>query len=344
MLTGYRRLLRSQATPDTPERNASAQRLTALLSDEAYQRAILEAFGWLDPFVDDVTFLAHHEPAQAQQICLTAMKAKRPNSYLRHRLLGILTELPTHSTAATRSRKHVGLEDVVWVLQQKPADSEWLKEKYLAYADTGRSPVRSALLLALGRVGGSENVSFLLEVLRSSDRRTAWAAADALIEAARTDQGITHQVTESLIGRSRQAQNQGDRQRILYVLGFLRAEDARSLAQEALSSGNQRTAGWAVHLLQQIGPTDYDLESWLNELERATKGQAHGPWRGLWAQKRIVRGLQHAALSPDQCLRATTLAGDLARRLGDPAVTHPSPERNSLFAAARRLQGRPCAT
>lgn len=343
-LTGYRRLLKSPSTPTTPEWHASVQRLTALLDDEAYQRAILEAFGWLYPYVEDVKFLAAREPAHARHICLSVMKAKRPNSYLRRQMLSILTRLPTEGTAATRSRRPVGLEDVVWVLQQHPVDCAWLQERYSNFADTSQSPVRSALLLALGRVGGPENADFLLEVLRSSEGRTAWAAADALIDAAAADRAVKHQIIQTLIGRFLQARGQGDQQRILYVLGFVRAEDARTLAHDALSSGYQRTAGWAIHLLQEIGPTEQDLESWLDELEQVTKGQAQGPWRGLWAQKRLVRGLHHSALSREQCVRATELAGQLLPLLKDSGLAHPSPERNSLFVAAQRLRERPCPT
>lgn len=342
LLTGYRQFLRSQVTSDTLDSQASARLLTELLEDENYQQIILDAFGWLYPYIEDVKFLAGIDAAYARRIGLSIMRAKRPNSYLRRQMLGILVGLPTMSSEATRSRHQVRLDDVVWALQQQPVDSKWLKEKYRAYARSSTSPVRSALLLAIGCAGGPENAAFLLQILRSSQRRTAWAAADALIEVAESTTSVKEQVVEELSDRFLEVRGEGDRQRILYVLSFLGAEGSRALAHSALSSGNQRTAGWAVHLLQEVGPTEQDVESWLDTLEQVTSGRALGPWRGLWAQKRLIRGLHHALLSRQQCLRATELADQLLEQLKSPGFARPSPERNSLFLAARRLRDRPC--
>ena len=89
--------------------------------------------------------------------------------------------------------------------------------------------VRGAISLALAETGNPEVAPCLLEMFKKEYRTASWAAADALI-------ALNHRVVISeLIDWYQELQNKHDptnrarMQRILYVLGWMHAEEAQVL-------------------------------------------------------------------------------------------------------------------
>jgi len=112
-----------------------------------------------------------------------------------------------------------------------------------------------------------------------------------------------------------------DKWRILYILGWMHAEQGQALKQDAWNSSWPRIVGRGIDLTWLLQPAEGDTAFLLERLQHiAYNPPESGPWADEWVQKRLVRALVRlgvtAALPDLQRLRdrLRSAAGKSARR------------------------------
>jgi hypothetical protein len=139
---------------------------------------------------------------------------------------------------------------------------------------TTRPDVAALLVLGVGRAGGPGALDYLLGFFHTARGQLAWAAADALLVAAPPRSGVSDEeaervrteVIEGLITEYPASHSDAERRRRLYVLGFLKASEARPLAEAACDTSDPATLGWAIRLLAATGATSEQVDQWLDRL------------------------------------------------------------------------------
>lgn len=344
LFQGYRRLLTSQIAPGKTPEPAVVSRIVTLLDDRKYREALRIRRGWLTDYVQDIELLAKVAPEQVREVCYRALATSYPNSYLRQRLLDLLLDSLPSSKASQRRTGRPTLQSVIDVLRHHTVDVQTLRDQYVKFSPTSKSPVVAALILGMGRVGGLEAAQQLLNIFNSSSEQRAWAAADALLATAAPKADIEpapyaeerrivrENIIEDLISGYPTSKTDAERRRCLYVLAFLKAEDARELAALALASPDSQTVGWALKLLGSIGASTVDVEDWLDKLRVIAAGKARSPWHDEWTQKRLIRALHVGRLTASQ----SAVAHECAQRLTERLVSDSS-TRNQVTAKRRAL-------
>ena len=167
--------------------------------------------------------------------------------------------------------------------------------------------VRGVIALALAETGDVSVTPRLLEMLRKERLEGSWAAADALI--ALNDRSVIQELVrwyESVQSKN-DRKSVADKERMIYILGWLRAEEAQALKQNAWSARSPKIVGRGVDLTWLLRPSDGDTAFLRERLQHiVTSPPQHpavlGPWADEWVQKRLVRaltGLGITAAVPD---------------------------------------------
>ncbi len=341
LLTGYRGILRSAVGSHDPAPPDAVDRIVGVLDDPRYRRAVRRIRGWLVDYVEDIEFLARRAPDRARDVCRRAFEKGYPNSYLRGRLAEVLVSTTGPWQGPPPTRRWPTLAQVASVLASEPTDAGWLTRTLAHYSPDSVSPVAALLVLGVGRVGGPGAPDYLLGFFHTARGQLAWAAADALLVAARPRPGVSDEeaervraeVIEGLITEYPASHSDAERRRRLYVLGFLKASEARPLAEAACDTSDPGTLGWAIRLLAATGATSEQVDQWLDRLGEIVDGTATPVWHDEWAQKRLIRALHETPLSADQAIRA----GDLVRRLRDLHDVAGTPRAQAARAARRAL-------
>jgi hypothetical protein len=262
----------------------------------SFREAREEVAGWQSPYLDDVQRIADKVPQRAAGICLEIIldSAKSlPNSYVSQTALRLLVALHPQTGFIGDARSSPGqtVNKVVEILGQQPRPPDALAQ-LSAMLDRVRNPrLKGVVALALGETGDREATPALLQLLKTGEYQERWAAANALIVL--NDRSV---VPELIEWYAQARKNGSDRERILYVLGWMHAQEARGLQRDGLGSTRSKNVGRAVDLMWQLGPVAGDADWLLGRLRHivssdARRPEALGPWKDEWLQKRLVTAL-----------------------------------------------------
>lgn len=263
--------------------------LDQVLSDD-YLQAIQARYWWLMPLVDDLSLAARLDPHRTVDVCLRIILGPKPNSLVIQQVLRLLVELrpAVGRLGNPRSSRHRDIDRAALLLAEGGAETLAALEALLAQVKNPR--VKSVVALALGELGGRQATAVLLEMLKEARRQGSWAAADALI--ALGDGSIA----PDLVDWYDRAGAAPDHERVLYILGWLHAPEARRLLDKALASSSPWVVGRGIDLTWLVGPEPGDLALLQEKADLITASDPSrpdllGPWGHEWVQKRLVRAL-----------------------------------------------------
>lgn len=271
------------------ENQVRAMVLERILTDQ-FMKAIQERFGWLHSFMEDLEVLAEVDPRRTVSMCLKVLLQSWPNSLVFQRILRLLVHLrpAVGRIGDKRSSTHRTIDTVVSTLDKPHTVAIQLIEQQLLKVRNPR--LRGIIALALGETGSKRVCNELLDMLKSERKAGSWMAADALI--AMNDTGVISQ----LLQMYQETLSGADKERILYILGWMHAEEGRTLLSDGLASTRYRNVGRAIDLMWLLNPVESDITYLMDKLHSILASVPHkpeelGPWRNEWVQKRLVRAL-----------------------------------------------------
>jgi hypothetical protein len=314
--------------------------LTKSFSDASSQR-----LRWHMPFVRNLEqALDVIEPERAARLCLDILYGRRPNSLVNQRIVYLLTD--TIRPALQRkgspfgdpeSRRDRMIDQALGLLSSKPSKVTELARLF----ERARGPVRGVISLALGATKSQEATAVLLKALQEEKGRTAWCVADALLDI--DDRTVIPCLMELSDDPSAKS---GLQQRILYVLGRMRATEARGLIEKGLEHRSVYAKAHAVNMLYLLAPVDGAEDILWEKLGFSDKGPEHDSepvWKSEYLQHRMVTALGRVGTgrSIDHLLRfrRETLP-DRAPPDTDTQKRERQRLEQSLDRAIRKLQGR----
>ena len=263
-------------------------RLEWVLTDD-FMNARLRGAGWHMPFVEDLERVeAVIPPERVVAFYLQIIHGRGPNSLVMQKVFRRLTQLrprlKEQRIAGIRPRLDETIDASVAALDL-PAEQAVSRLGEL-FSEVDNARVKSVVTLALGETKSSQATPVLLRIFRTADFKVRWAAADALI--ALNDRTII----PGLVAWFDETDTVSDKQRILYVLGRMRAEEGRALVQRGLESSDWRVKGRGVDLIWLLAPVqDGEAILW-RKLGFQRQGEDHPPvWSSEWLQKRLVTAL-----------------------------------------------------
>ncbi|MBN2393804.1 MAG: NACHT domain-containing protein [Anaerolineae bacterium] len=290
-----------------------AEQATALdqVLTDAFVAAHHARFAWLWYLTQDLSIVGEVDPPRAASMALKIIEGPQPNSLVIQQSLRLLKRLYTQTgfVGNPRSSRHHTINTVLRLLNQ--VTPEALSELRAFLKKTKNPRVLSLIALALGETGSREVAAELMHMLKSARREGSWAAADALI--ALND----HSIVPELLAWYDEGYSHRDRERVLYILGWMRAEDARALLPKALASPDHKVVGRGLDLLWQLPPSPDDISLALSHLERILDSDPQqpklGPLGDEWVQKRLARVLSRRG-STDMIPYLEQLSAHIARR------------------------------
>lgn len=292
-------------------------RLEWVLTDD-FMNARLQGAGWHMPFVEDLERVeAVMPPERVVTFYLQIIHGRVPNSLVMQkvlrRLIQLRPRLKEQRIAGIRPRLDETIDAGVAALDL-PAEQAVSRLGEL-FSEVDNARVKSVVALALGETKSSQAAPVLLRIFRTADFKVRWAAADALI--ALNDRTII----PGLVAWFDETDTVSDKQRILYILGRMRAEEGRALVQRGLESSDWRVKGRAVDLIWLLAPVqDGEAILW-KKLGFQQQGEDHPPvWSSEWLQKRLVTALGRVG-SPDAIEHLERFSRVLASR---PTAESPS--------------------
>lgn len=257
---------------------------------DGYMQALLDHSGWHLPFLEDLQLVATVDPLRAAGLCLKIIEGNRPNSLVLQRSLRLLVELRSNSgrIGNARSSTHRAIDAVTRILAEPSPDANRQLTKLLKKAKNPR--VKGVIALALGETGSRQAAPDLLNMLKTARRQGSWAAADALI--ALNDPAIISE----LVTWYQETESAADKERILYILGWMHAEEARNILPEALKSSRAVIVRPALDLMWLLQPAAGDGAYLIGQLQQILesdpkKPEKLGPWSDERVQKRLVRAV-----------------------------------------------------
>ncbi|NWG20319.1 MAG: HEAT repeat domain-containing protein [Chloroflexi bacterium] len=233
------------AVADLPTVERAAA-LDDILTPE-YIAAVRRETGWLDPFIADLATAARFDPQRAATLCLRIILVEEANSLVRQRALRLLTSLRARIGMMGAGDQAERIDHILDALSRHDVPAL----QALARGEPDRTVVCMAAL-ALGETRDPAALPDLLQLLRKGRREVSWAAADALIVL------NDPRAIPELLDWYRVSRYPADRERVLYILGWMRAEEAYALVdsfrdQLAVSSSQwnevwfrwpRQTNGW----------------------------------------------------------------------------------------------------
>jgi hypothetical protein len=278
----------------------SRQLFTRILTTQ-FVTAIQSHMGWLYSLVEDLGTLAIVEPALTAQLCYMLILDRPPISLVIQKALRLLVKLHTQPIQVNTARRPrwARLQHIVAILSGPAATAPALLLERLAEERTPR--LRSVIALALAETGDKAVTPRLMEMLRQESREASWAAADALI--ALQDRTVIPALLTwyQQIQHKNDAHTSADKERILYILGWMQAQEATVLKANAWRSSHERVIGRGVDLCWLLPPVATDQIYLREQLQRILASSPQtpdtlGPWADEWLQKRLVRTSQHLRL------------------------------------------------
>lgn len=262
-----------------------------LVLTDGFVAAISERFDWLWHLAQDLEVVATMDPQRAAALALQIIEGPVPNSLVIQRAVRLLVRLHPEVgfVGNRRSVVHRQLNEAIEVASEAPPDAVARQRDLLARVKNPR--LQSVIALTLGDTKDREVAAgILLEMLKTGRRERSWAAADALI--ALNDPAVV----PDLLRWYDEGYTHRDRERAVYILGWLHAEEARTLLPRALANPDHKVVGRAVDLTWQLEPDGGDVPLLMQRLEQIVNSdpgrpEALGPWRDEWVQKRVVRAL-----------------------------------------------------
>jgi len=298
-----------------------------------FMKTLQERFGRLDLLVETLYTVGKVHPERTVTMCLKVLLQSWPNSRVFQRVLQLLRELRPRVDhfGDELSSHHRAVDAMVTALAEPPATAVQLLEEQLHKVKNPR--LRGIIALALGETGSQRVRDELVKRLQSERRSGSWMAADGLI--ALNDAAVIPQ----LVQWYHETQSGADRERILYILGRMHAEEARALLSDGLSSSRYKNVGRAVDLMRLLSPVESDIPYLQGKLHSILasdprKPEGLGPWRNEWVQKRLVRTLQRRGVV--EALPDLRRLQDHVARRGEPKN---SVERGSSLVATTSMPG-----
>ncbi|MGC9350136.1 MAG: HEAT repeat domain-containing protein [Anaerolineae bacterium] len=310
------------------------EKLDEIFTDD-FMNARLQRAGWHMPFVEDLERVETViPPEQVVKFYLRVIHGHRPNSLVMQKVLRRLVQvrprLGGKPIAGVRRDLDKIIDAAIAALDLSPEEAVPQLEQF--FAGVKNSRVKGVIALALGETGSSHATPALLKILKTADFEVRWAAADALI--ALNDRTII----EPLIDWFDETDTVSDKQRVLYILGRMRAEEGRVLLQEGLDARDWRVKGRAVDLIWLLAPVEKGERILWEKLGFREDGEDGSPaWSSEWLQKRMVTALGRVG-SPEAIPHLERFADEVARR---PEPSSPSHQhrRRELEGSIRRAIG-----
>ncbi len=269
-----------------------AKVLDKILTDQ-FVRAVLKRYGWLFSVVEDLEVLAQVEPGRAAQRCMSLiLDWKPPNSLVTQHCLRLLVKLRsvTGSVAVAGDFRQMAVDRMVESLSRSRSEASGLLSAMLGNEREAR--VRGVIALALAETGEASVTPRLVEMLRKERGEASWGAADGLI--ALNDRSVIPELVSwyQAVQSKNDIQHAADKWRILYILGWMHAEQGQTLKQDAWNSRWPRIVGRGIDLTWLLPPAEGDTAFLLERLQLiASNPPEAGPWADEWVQKRLVRAL-----------------------------------------------------
>ena len=272
---------------------AQAYALLDQVLTTGFMKARVERAGWHMPFVLDLEAAAAViPPEQVAAQCLQIIFGPAPNSLVYQRVLHLLVQLrprlPAGQGIGQAGVKGERALDAAVAALGRPAEAAAPRLVALL-TETADARVRGLVALALGETGSPVATPALLDLLETGADETSWAAADALI--ALDDRAIIAGLM-AMFGDP--DVRMGLKQRILYILGRMRAEEARALIEPGLKHPHLKVKAQAINLLWLLAPVENGEEIAWEKLGFSREGVAHDgrpAWSGEWIQGRLVTAL-----------------------------------------------------
>jgi hypothetical protein len=304
--------------------------LNEILTTQFIERR-LERSGWHMPFVLDLERVCKYAPPeQVADLCLRIIYGRKPNSLVNQRILKLLIKLKPKlqeigkQIGRASSEKHRLLDETISALAHPAGEAV---PTLVSLMDRTKNPdARGVIALALGETKSKLATGYLMKLLKNleedpRERRVSWCAADALI--ALNDRSIIPELIslfdDPLIGI-------GLRQRILYIMGLLRAVEARALVPKGLDSKWQ-VQSQAIKLIWMLDPVENGEKILWEKLGFYKEGEHYcvPAWSNELLQQRLVTALGHVG-SPDALIHLKKFEEKVKQR--------PEPQANKL---SRRL-------
>jgi hypothetical protein len=317
------------------ERKATIDRI---LTDD-FVNAIQERMGWLYAFIEDLEALAKVEPAWAAKQCNALILDRPPNSLVIQHALRLLVRLrpETGASVLPATAREGRLDKIVQILCDQAGN---VTRQLIECLDSeSNDRVRGSIALALAETKDPEATTCLMGMVKNEYGEASWAAADALV--ALNNRSIISDLIqwylELKVKRDRRSVAQ--KNRIIYVLGWMHAEEAQQLKPLALAASDARIIGRAIDLTFLLKPQAGDTDYLHGQMQRILASSPEHPeelgaWADEWLQKRLVRAIQRLHVSealPD--LRR--LQEHIRRRL---SVKPPSNQADMTDLAALKRQ------
>jgi HEAT repeat protein len=233
------------------------------------------------------------EPERAARLCLDILYGRQPNSLVNQRILYLLADRvrPALQQSGTpfgrpHSRRDRIIDQALGLLSV-PAD-EAVPELVRLFEEA-RGSVRGFIALALGATKSQRAAPILLKAFQEEERAIAWCVADALLDL--DDRSV---IPPLITLYDDPTAKWGLQQRILYVLGRMRATEARGLIERGLEHPYIYTRSRAVDMLWLLAPVENAEEILWKKLGFSNKGPEYDSepvWDREYLQHRLVTAL-----------------------------------------------------
>ncbi len=277
---------------------SESRRLFSRILTNGFVTAVQNRMGWLYSLVEDLATLAESEPALAADLCYELILDRPANSLVIQHALRLLVHLGTESqTIDTGDRPLTAA--VYRVVELLGGSISEAPAKLLDLLTETQEPrLRGLIALALAETGSDKVTATLVKMLRRETRGVSWSAADALI--ALNDRTVIPELVAwyQTIQHRNDPRTSAQKQRILYTLGWMHAQEAQELKENAWASSNYRVIGRGVDLCWLLQPVAGDriyLQERLHDILDSSlqESKTLGPWADEWLQKRLVRAVHH---------------------------------------------------
>lgn len=304
-----------------------------------FMDACVQYFDWHMPFLENLERAVEVLPAEhVSKLCLRIIYGRKPNSLVNQRLLKLLTEKVRpelqkkgKKLGRPESKLDIMIDEAVAALDSPVEVSVHRLEALLTSVKNSR--VRSIIALALGNTKSSLATPTLLSMLREEKGTVGWSAADALIAL------DNRSIIPKLIAYFEDASGSASLQtRLLYILGRMKANEARTLLSKGLEHPNLYVKARAIDLIWLLAPIENSEEILWQKLGFNPEGiekDGNPAYKSEYLQHRLVTALGRVgSLKAKDHLRRFA-SDDVAYRM-KPKTKHQMRRRHRLEESINR--------